>query len=333
MRFALDDQIAAQPDEVARLLDVEAPGLSAERPLLFTGIGTSLHAARVAAAWVWLLFDGRVRATAVDAHDLALSYPMTARDQVVVISHRGYKRFPRAVLDKARAAGAATVAVVGADAPDQNAEIVLRTCANETAGTFTVSYLSSLAVLAKLVARLDGPNTDRFTRALDELPAALRRTVDAPAPVAVARHCADGEPLLLTGFDLDAITAAEAALKIKEGARLWTGAMSTEFSLHGTPAAFKTGMNVISLTPGTDDQGRTATLRGLLAELGSNVVTCGDTADDLWFARTDPWLRPFTSIVPLQRLTAELARVRGTDPDTLHGDVEPWRSAMTKLEL
>lgn len=333
MRFALDDQIAAQPDEVTRLLDTEVPRLSADRPLVFTGIGTSLHAARVAAAWVWLLFDGRVHATAVDAHDLALSYPLTPLDQVVAISHRGYKRYPRAALDKARATGAATVAVVGADAPDQNAEVVLRTCANETAGTFTVSYLSSLAVLAALTARLGGPNTDRFAGALKELPAALRSTVDAPAPVAVARRCAGSEPLLLTGFDLDAITVAEAALKIKEGARLWTEAMSTEFSLHGTPAAFRAGMNVISLTPGTDDQGRTATLRGLLTELGSNVVTCGDTDDELWFAHTDPWLRPFTSIVPLQRLTAELARVRGTDPDTLHGNVEPWRSAMSKLEL
>jgi glucosamine--fructose-6-phosphate aminotransferase (isomerizing) len=333
MKFALDDQIVAQPAEVARLLDTEVPRLNAERPLVFTGIGTSLHAARVAAAWVWLLFDGHVRATAIDAHDLALIYPLTPVDQVVVISHRGYKRYPRAALDRARAADAATVAVVGADAPDQNADLVLRTCANETAGTFTVSYLSSLAVLAALTANLGGPNTDRFVGALNELPAALRSTVEAPAPVEVGRRCADGEPLLLTGFDLDAITAAEAALKIKEGARIWTEAMSTEFGLHGTPAAFKTGMNVISLTPGTDDQGRTATLRGLLAKLDANVVTCGDTDEDLWFAHTDPWLRPFTSIVPLQRLTAELARVRGTNPDTLHGDVEPWRSTMTTLEL
>jgi glutamine---fructose-6-phosphate transaminase (isomerizing) len=140
-------------------------------------------------------------------------------------------------------------------------------------------------------------------------------------------------PLLLVGFDLDAITVAEAALKIKEGARLWTEAMSVEFSLHGTPAVFRPGMNVISLTPGIDDQGRTNTLRNLLAELGANVWTCGDTDEQLQFAATDPWMRPFTSIVPLQRLTAELARQRGTNPDTLHGGIEPWRSAMTKLEL
>lgn len=333
MKFALDDQIAAQPAEVARLLDTVVPKLDAQRPLVFTGIGTSLHAARVAAAWVWLLFDGRVRATAIDAHDLALSYPLTSVDQVVVISHRGHKRYPRAALDKARAAGAVTVAVVGADAPDQNADVVLRTCADETAGTFTVSYLSALAVLAVLAASLGGPNTDRFAGALTELPAALRSTVDAPAAASVALRCANREPLLLTGFDLDAITVSEAALKIKEGARLWTEAMSTEFSLHGTPAAFKAGMNAISLTPAADDQGRTATLRRLFAELGVNVVTCGDADEELRFAHTDPWLRPFTAIVPLQRLTAELARIRGTDPDTLHGDVEPWRSAMTRLEL
>jgi hypothetical protein len=61
------------------------------------------------------------------------------------------------------------------------------------------------------------------------------------------------------------------------------------------------------------------------------VWTCGAAGELLEFARTDPWLRPFTAIVLLQRLTAELARLRGTDPDTLHGGIEPWRSVMTGL--
>ncbi|MEV4172784.1 hypothetical protein [Nonomuraea sp. NPDC049709] len=92
-------------------------------------------------------------------------------------------------------------------------------------------------------------------------------------------------------------------------------------------------MNVISITPGTDDQGRTNTLRALLAKLGATVWTSGEDDEELRFAPVDPLMRPFTSIVPLQRLTAELARLRGTDPDTLHGRVEPWLSAMTELEL
>jgi glucosamine--fructose-6-phosphate aminotransferase (isomerizing) len=333
MRFALDDQIAAQPDAVAAIISRAVPPLDARRPIVLTGIGTSLHAAEVAAAWTWLVSGGRVRATAIDAHHLALCYPLTADDQVVVISHRGYKRYPGAALAKARAAGATTIAIVGADAPDQEADVTVRTCPNETAGTFTVSYLSSLAALAGMVASVRGPQSERFAAALGAVPEALRSTLAVPAPVEAARACAGSEPLLLVGFDLDAVTAAEAALKIKEGARLWTEAMSTEFSLHGTPAAYRPGMDVITITPGTDDQGRMATLRALLAELGTRAWTCGEAGEQLRFAQTDPWMRPFTSIIPLQRLTAELARLRHTDPDTLHGGVEPWRSAMTSLEL
>jgi glucosamine--fructose-6-phosphate aminotransferase (isomerizing) len=333
MRFALDDQIAAQPDVVADVLGRVVPALDPRRPIVFSGIGTSLHAARVAAAWTWLASGGRVRAAAIDPHDLALGYPLTADDQVVVISHRGYKRYPRAALDTARSAGALTVAVVGTDAPEQNADVTVWTCPNETAGTFTVSYLASLALLGRLIEGLDLRNRDRFGTALEAVPAALKQTLAEPGPVEVATACADAEPLLVVGFDLDAITADEAALKVKEGARLWAEAMSTEFSLHGTPAAFRAGMNVVTITPGADDGGRTATLRSVLDRLGARVWTCGTGDADLRFAPTDPWMRPFTSIVPLQRLTAELARARHTDPDTLHGNLEPWHSVMTGLDL
>ena len=333
MRFNLDGQIAAQPEVVAGLLTRPAPSLDERRPIVFTGVGTSLHAARVAAAWAWLVTGGRIRAAAVDAHHLALCYPLTAADQVVAISHRGYKRYPRAALVKARAAGAATIAVIGADAPEQDADVSVRTCPNETASTFTVSYLASLAALATMAATLGGPGQERFTAALREVPVALERTLAVAAPAEIAAACSDHEPLLVVGFDLDAITAAEAALKIKEGARLWAEAMSTEFSLHGTPAAFRAGMNVIVIIPGNDDQGRTSTLRTLLGQLGARVWTCGDRDEQLRFASSDPWMRPFTSIVPLQRLTAELARCRNTDPDTLHGGAEPWHSVMTALEL
>ena len=271
MRFALDDQIAAQPEVVARIVSREMPCVAASRPAVFTGTGTSLHAGTCGTAWTWLVSGGRVRGTAVDAHHLALCYPLTADDQVVAISHRGYERCPHAALAKARAAGAAAIAIVGADALGQDAGATVRTCPDETSGTFTVSYLSSLAALAGMVASVSGPQSERFAAALRAVPEALRQALAVPAPVEVARACAGSEPLLLVGFDLDAVTADEAALKIKEGARLWAEAMSTEFALHGTPAAYRPGMNVITITPGTGDQGRMATLRALLAELGASV--------------------------------------------------------------
>lgn len=336
MEFALDGQIASHPRVVRGVLDGPLDvRLDPDRPIVFSGIGTSLHAARVAAYWVADLTGGALRPAAVDAHDLALHAPITARDQVVVISHRGWKRYPNAALARARAVGARTVAVVGEEAPEPEADDVVRTCPDESSGTFTVSYLASLAALGRIVAPLGGSGTASFERALGSVPEALERTLEKPPPGAVAERLARVEPVMISGFGLDAVTAEEAALKVKEGAYLWAEAMSTEFALHGTPAVYRAGMAAITIDPGDDDGGRTRSLRDLLGEIGIEAVyECGDRDDaDLPFAPVERLMRPLVAIVPFQRLTAELARVRGTNPDLLHKDLEPWGSAMTRVEL
>jgi len=54
--FNLDRQIASAPEALRKILTtVEVPKLDGNRPIIFTGIGTSLHAARVAAGWVTCL--------------------------------------------------------------------------------------------------------------------------------------------------------------------------------------------------------------------------------------------------------------------------------------
>lgn len=339
-RFALDDQIAAIPGTVADVLArTEAPALDPARPVLFAGIGTSLHAARVAADWVTQLTGGRTRAHALDAHHLALRAPLAGDEQVVVISHRGWKRYPTAALEKARAAGCTTVAVVGQAAPEQPADATLRTCGNETAGTFSVSYLASLAALARMAEGL-GAGTEAgraFSAGLAGLPAALEATVAEPAPVEAARRLDGREPLLLIGFGVDHPTVEEAALKVKEGAWLWAEGMSVEFALHGTPAVYRPGQGAVVVLPAEEDGGRSDEALGLLAKLRVETVTLGaggaGPAADLRFAATHPLLRPFTAIVPFHRLTAELARLRGTDPDTLHGERDPWAPAMKAITL
>ena len=334
MRFALDDQIAAQPDAVRALLGrPDVPALDPERPLVFSGIGTSLHACRVAAAWVAELTAGAARPAALDAHELALGPPLTARDQVVVVSHRGTKRFPGAVLDRARAAGATTVAVTGWGAPEPAADHTLRTCPDERSATHTVSYLTALATLAQFAAQLAGAAGARLLAALESVPEALTQTLAAPAPVAAAERLAGREPLLVSGFGLDAITADEAALKLKEGTYRWAEGLPVELALHGPPAAFRAGMGAITITPPGDDGGRVAALRALLSDLGAAALTCGDGDEDLPFAPVDPLARPLVAIVPLQRLTAELARLAGANPDAIHRDVEPWASAMGRYAL
>jgi glutamine---fructose-6-phosphate transaminase (isomerizing) len=337
--FAYDEQLAAIPWTLTELIAVpNYPALDADRPILFTGIGTSLHAARVATEWISQLTLGSVRPLAVDAHEVGSGHtPLTSRDQVVVISHRGYKTYPRAALRRAHLYGSATIAVVGRDAPEQPADVTVRTCPNETAGTFSVSYLATLVALARIVTATFRPEGRALAAALPGLPDAVASTL-AMAPDtewvgALSRHT----PILISGFGPDLVTAQEAALKIKEGAWLWTEATSPEFALHGTPASYHSEMSAIVLVPEHDDGGRSALLADTLSRLGvSTVATCGvdGTFTDLRFAAPPhPLLRPLLAILPFHLLTAELARLRGTDPDTLHGEREPWKHVMTGLCL
>jgi glucosamine--fructose-6-phosphate aminotransferase (isomerizing) len=333
--FNLDRQISSAPDALRKILaQVEVPKLDPSRPIIFTGIGTSLHAAKVAATWVSSLSEGAVRAHALDAHDVGTWMPLRTHDQVIVISHRGTKIFPTASLKRANDAGATTVAIVGESAPQQSADSTLRTCANETAGTFTVSYLSSLAVLARLVGQFDRSPERSFVSALEALPDAVEETIGRGDPAAAAKELADAETLLIIGFGSDLPTAEEAALKIKEGAWQWTEAMSPEFALHGTPASYHAGMAAMLIEPIQDDAGRTELLRTVLGELGIRSLMVSENVDSfLSFASPHPFLRPVTGILPLQRVTAELARLRGTNPDTMHGGRQPWESVMTGIRL
>jgi glucosamine--fructose-6-phosphate aminotransferase (isomerizing) len=334
--FSYDAQIACSPSVVAELISgQELPNLDPSRPILFSGIGTSLHAARVAAEWFTRLSSGAVRPLAIDAHDLGTTAPIRPVDQVVVISHRGYKLFPNASLERARSAGALTIAITGRAAPEQRADHILRTCENETAGTFSVSYLASLTVLARMAASFEADPARPFGRAQALLPDAISRTLSFELPDPVVERLSTTEVLLLFGFGIDLPTAQEAALKIKEGAWMWTEAMAPEFALHGTPASYRPGMGCVLIEPGEDDGGRTAILRRVMKKLGTKIVAdCSESPDaELRFVSPHPLLRPFTAILPFHRLTAELARSRGTDPDTLHGHREPWKAVMTALRL
>ncbi len=334
MHFALDDQIASQPAAIRNLLErIQVPTLDRSRPVIFTGIGTSLHACTVAAQWVTELSSGTLRPAVVNAHDLALNYPIQADDQVVVVSHRGNKRFPNEILAKAHKVGATTVAISGEETSQIAADIVIRTCPGERSGTHTVSYVTALTALGQIVSTLVGSPGEVLTSALENVPTAIADTLTLPAPIAQAERLIGHEPILVTGAGLDAVTAQEAALKIKEGTYQWAEGMHLELALHGPPAAFRTGMGAITITPVDDDGGRTQTLRAVLKDLGVIALTCGVQDEDLRFASVPRLVRPLVAIVPLQRLVAEMARIRKTNPDAIHRDVEPWNTAMGRIAL
>ena len=104
-------------------------------------------------------------------------------------------------------------------------------------------------MLARLAAQFDASADQAFSKAIDVLPDAVQKTIRLGNPAAAAAALKEAETLLIVGFGLDLPTAQEAALKIKEGAWLWTEAMSPEFALHGTPASFHPGLAAAIIEP------------------------------------------------------------------------------------
>ncbi|MEU6440358.1 SIS domain-containing protein [Streptomyces sp. NPDC047046] len=332
-----DRHVAEQPDVVEELLaHTEVPRLDPARPLVLTGIGTSLHACRIAATWVRRLSGGRIRPVAIDAHDLALTESLTAADQVVVVSHRGTKRYPNEVLSAARSVGAATVCVTGQGAVLPDADVVLRASRQERASTHSVSYTSALTVLGRLVCELLPDASKELADALAAAPDAMRRTLGLELSRRATDTLVNGapHPFLITGTGLDAVTAAEAALKIKEGTYRWSEALHTEFALHGTPAVFAATTAACLIRPGLPDGGRTDDLAGYLTALGAPVlISDSRPGADLPFADVPELARPLVTLLPFHRLVSAAAARLGASPDLTHLESEPWTSAAGAVSL
>ncbi|SDP20311.1 glucosamine--fructose-6-phosphate aminotransferase (isomerizing) [Actinopolyspora xinjiangensis] len=334
---AFDGYVAGQAEAVRRLSDEgDLAVLDARRPVVLTGIGTSLHACRIAAAWTRMLSGGRVRAHAVDAHDLALSEEITSQDQIVVVSHRGTKQRPNEVLARAAAAGARTVAISGEGALPE-AETVIPTVPQEKASTHTISYLASLTVLARLIRGMLGTDAEPLRHALTTVPDALLRTLELPLNQAAVDALVENHPApaFIAGTGLDQITAQEAALKLKEGTYRWVEGLHTEFALHGTPAVYSDRTTAYLLRPANEDGGRTEELAALLDRIGATVLFAGERGSDatLTFEPVPLHVRPFVTILPFQRLVSAAAAARGASPDLTHMEAEPWYTAMRELQL
>jgi glutamine---fructose-6-phosphate transaminase (isomerizing) len=229
--------VSSQPDWLRQVpTDRRLP----EERAIFTGCGTSFHAAQTAGE-------------AVQALELVLQ-PAREAEVLVAVSHEGGTPL---TLEAVRAWPGPTWLVTGApESPIAQAadEVVVATPRIEDSWCHTVSYTCGVATLRAL----GGED-------VSWLPEAVARELDRPA------EPSDHRRFLVSGAGPDWPTAQEAVLKLREGAFLAAEAHQTEQLLHGDLAAVDETVRCFVL----EGQGRAAERArdavAALRELGCEV--------------------------------------------------------------
>jgi glucosamine--fructose-6-phosphate aminotransferase (isomerizing) len=231
--------IAAQPEWLAQVpTDKRFPDGAR---LLFTGCGTSFHAAMTGG-------------DAVPALELVLR-PRQDADLLVLVSHEGETPLS---LEAARAWRGPRWLVTGrADGPIAELcdEVVVCTPEIEASWCHTASYTSAVAAIAALHGEDIG-----------WLPGAVEEALAAPVP-----EVGEQERFLVAGAGRDLATAHEAVLKLREGAWVAAEAYETEQLLHGYLAAVDESVRAFVLEGEGMASERAAAAAAALRALGCEV--------------------------------------------------------------
>jgi fructoselysine-6-P-deglycase FrlB-like protein len=231
--------MAAQPAWLARVpTDKRFPDGAR---LLFTGCGTSLHAAMTAGE-------------AVQALELVLQ-PERDADLLVLVSHEG--ETPLTLAAAQAWSGPRWLVTGSADGPiaDLCDEVVVCTPEIEESWCHTASYTSAVAA----IAALHGED-------VSWLPGAVEQALAADPP-----RVDEQERFLVAGAGRDLATAHEAVLKLREGAWVAAEAYETEQLLHGYLAAVDESVRAFVLEGEGVAAERAAAAAAALHELGCDA--------------------------------------------------------------
>src|SRR6202522_83781 len=332
------EAILAQPDRVEQVLaQREAIGRAAQavahkERIIFVGIGTSLHAARVAESWLRYFSQGHVLAQVEQSFEL-IHHPIafSANDAVVVITHTGTTTASVGVLRMARAAGALTVAITGKVSGEgvRGADFHLETCEQEIPFAYTKSYTTALAVLALMTIRIaEQKNKVAMPARVGELarvPELMREALGlAPQTRGWAALIAQLPRIKIFGSGAAWATANEAALKIKEACYIAAEGFETEEILHGPFSETDASGSLVGLFTGgaTDERGRQILRAAGELKMPRAAIVVPSANHDLsaeqilQVPEAPEWLAGFLHLFPLHSLTDFLALERDVSPDS-----------------
>jgi glucosamine--fructose-6-phosphate aminotransferase (isomerizing) len=328
----VSEEIAQQPEVVARLLDREARALRTvagelrrrrSRYAVLAARGSSDNAARYAQHVLGRILRLPVVLATPSLHTLYDAPPRFIDAIVIGISQSGASPDVVSVVAEGARQGAMTVAITNDPSSPlaaAAAHVIDLGAGEERSVAATKTYSASLAAIAALAAEGD-PELSREVAGLpDALVRQLALTGDAAAAVEAGL---DWERLTVVGRGAHYATAFETALKIRELAGIVAEAYSPADLLHGPIATTGPGQPLLAIAPAGPTEGSMRELIATARERGARVAAIGhDPAlGDPFLGLVDvpEWLGPVVAIVPAQLLAVGLAERRGVDVDAPFG--------------
>jgi glucosamine--fructose-6-phosphate aminotransferase (isomerizing) len=256
---------------------------------------------------------------------------------VVALSQSGQTPDVVEYVERARAAGALTIAVTNEPASElgRAAELALPLAAGpEHAVAATKTYLNQLAALALLAGGAAGrvaEVADGLRRVADLLAGALPELERSAA--SVASSFAFVGRMFVVGRGLEFATAREIALKLTETCRIAAEPLTATDLAHGPIAALDPLFPVWSIASRDETLPAVVEAAARARAAGAAVVASGNAAEEIAGAAYvlpgpdagNRLFAPLLSVVPGQLFTCALARTKGLDAD------EP--TGLTKVTL
>jgi len=324
--------IAAQPEWLRQVpTDRRFP----DALLLFTGCGTSFHAALYGAERLHAVLAPATSVEAMHAYDLAYGpFAPPPGASVLGVSHSGSTPTTNRALVRARKSGHRTLAICGlpnSEMEDIADETLVIGSVHDRSWANTMSYTTQLTAFASLAAQRMRGQTD-IVEGLRALPRVVEKALGCEASIGrLARRVARAAHVTFLGSGWDHVTVLEAALKIRETCSLSAFGYHMEQFLHGPFLSIDRGEPVVMLRSSEDGK-RAEAIHRALSKSGANVLEIGESPRaNVRLPRVHAVLRPIVSVIPMQFLAYYAALARKANPDIMRTDVPRYRAGVEAL--
>lgn len=309
------------------------PNLAKYNDIHIVACGSAMYAGMIAKSLIET--KARIHVDCVCASEYRYANPIfTDSTLVILVSQSGETADTIAALQLAKEHDVDTLAivnVVGSTIAREASFVIYTKAGPEICVATTKAYCTQVAVLSLIACNLayvhgniEEAEASRITKELKELPQHMQKLIASDQYKAFAKKIYEHNDVFFIGRGLDYSLSMEGSLKLKEISYIHSEAYAAGELKHGTISLIEKGTPVIALATDEDLYEKTISnikevkARGayVLLLISDDLDIASDYYDDvLVVPKVDKLIQGILTVIPLQLLAYEIARLRGCEID------------------